>query len=236
MANRETNPNLVIVELAAERLEPLLSDVVFLGGCATGLLLTDNAAPPIRQTIDVDVITEVASLGAYHHLADQLRGLGFREDQSDGAPTCRWVIDVLILDVMPTHAEVLGFGNAWFQPALEQAVDFELPSGRWIRLVTAPYFLATKLAAFEGRGQGDYVMSHDLEDLVAVIDGRPELGVEVQDAEMKLKEHLASKFAALLATPAFLEALPGHLPADTASQARLPLLLTRIERLATMSN
>ena len=232
MAKRETNPNLTIVELAAERLGPLLSDVVFLGGCATGLLLTDNAAPPIRQTIDVDVITEVASLGAYHHLADRLRGLGFREDQSDDAPTCRWVIDGLILDVMPTHADVLGFGNAWYQPALEQAVDFELPSGRRIRMVTAPYFLATKLAAFEGRGQGDYVMSHDLEDLVAVVDGRPELGVEVQAAESELREHLASKFAALLELPAFIDALPGHLPADSASQARLPLLMARIKQLA----
>lgn len=62
---REQNPNLRILELAVKRLESLADDMVFLGGCATGLLLTDVAAPPIRITQDVDVITEVASLGDY---------------------------------------------------------------------------------------------------------------------------------------------------------------------------
>lgn len=48
MANRAP-PRLFILELAAERLGPLLSDVVFIGSCATGLLLTDNAETPIRR-------------------------------------------------------------------------------------------------------------------------------------------------------------------------------------------
>jgi len=232
MPSRELNPNLTIVELAATRLEPLLGDVVFLGGCATGLLLTDAAAPPVRQTIDVDVIIEVMSLGGYYRLAERLRKLGFREDQSDDAPICRWVTEGLILDVMPTNAEVLGFGNEWYQPALEQAVAYQLPSGKWIGLVTAPYFLATKLAAFADRGQGDYVTSHDLEDLVAVLDGRPELVAEVQAAESVLKEHLAEQFAKMSNQTAFMDALPGHLPMDAASQSRVPLIKERIQQLA----
>jgi hypothetical protein len=52
-------------------------------------------------------------------------------------------------------------------------VSVELPSGAGVRSVSAPYFLATKLEAFDGRGSGDYLTSHDIEDLVAVIDGRP---------------------------------------------------------------
>lgn len=44
-----------------DRLGPLVEDFVFLGGCAVGLLLTDRAAPPVRATVDVDVITEVGS-------------------------------------------------------------------------------------------------------------------------------------------------------------------------------
>lgn len=39
----------------------------------------------------------------------------------------------------------------------------------------APYFCATKLEAFGGRGKNDYLASHDLEDLITVVDGRPEL-------------------------------------------------------------
>ena len=117
--------------------------MVFLGGCATGLLITDTAAPVIRATKDVDVITEVASLVDYHRLSERLRGLGFAEDQSEEAPICRWLGRGVILDVMPTEEKILGFGNPWYQPALENAMLVNLPSGREIKLVTAPYFLMT---------------------------------------------------------------------------------------------
>lgn len=171
--HREWNPNLQILEQAVEHLGPLADKMVFLGGCATGLLLTDSGAPPIRATRDVDVITEVASVPDYHRLSAKLRTRAFKEDQGLDAPICRWVRDDVLLDVMPTDPEIFGFGNEWYQSALEKAVVFELPSGNRIRMVTAPYFLATKLAAFAGRGKGDYLMSHDMEDIVAVLDGRP---------------------------------------------------------------
>jgi hypothetical protein len=87
--HRERNPNLEILESVVRQLGPLVDKMVFLGGCATGLLLTDIAAPPIRVTEDVDVITEVASLQDYYQLAEQLRARGFNEDQSPDAPICR---------------------------------------------------------------------------------------------------------------------------------------------------
>jgi hypothetical protein len=65
---RAQNPNLQILEFAVERLGELTNEIVFLGGCATGLLMTDAAAPPIRATQDVDVITEVATLAEYHRM------------------------------------------------------------------------------------------------------------------------------------------------------------------------
>jgi hypothetical protein len=87
-----------------------------------------------------------------------------------------------------------------------------LPSGRKIRIVTAPYFLATKLEAFDGRGGGNYMLSHDIEDIVAVLDGRPELVEEVRQAEDPLRRYLADRFTVLLQESRFLDALPGHLP------------------------
>lgn len=226
--HREGNPNLEILEMAVDHLGTLADDMVFLGGCATGLLLTDVAAPPIRATQDVDVITEVASLGDYHRLSGQLRKRGFKEDQSPDAPICRWVAAGVVLDVMPTRPEILGFGNEWYQPALDAAVAVELPSGKRIRMVTAPYFLVTKLAAFDSRGKGDYVASHDMEDIVAVLDGRPEITNEVKRADEVLRKHLITRFAALLRDTKFVASLPGHLPGDTASQARAPLVMERI--------
>lgn len=229
---RAQNPNLLILERAAAQLGSLLEEVVFLGGCATGLLITDRAAAPIRATTDVDVITDVAAVGDYYRLAERLREQGFREDVSEGAPVCRWLCESVVLDVMPTDPAVLGFGSPWYSPALEASELVALPSGQGIRMVTAPYFLATKLAAFDGRGEGDYLLSHDMEDIVAVLDGRAELLEELPQVDRKLREHLAARFAALLADSAFRDALPGHLPGDAASQARLPILIGRIESLA----
>jgi len=80
------DPNLWMVERIAAALGPLCEEVVFLGGAATGLLLTDPAAPSIRITRDVDVIVEVASRSAYHHLERELRERGFKLDTREGAP------------------------------------------------------------------------------------------------------------------------------------------------------
>ena len=59
---RRADPNLEILARAVARLGYLADRMVFLGGCATALLLTDPAAPEVRATQDVDVITEVGSL------------------------------------------------------------------------------------------------------------------------------------------------------------------------------
>ena len=107
-----------------------------------------------------------------------------------------------------------------------------MPSGSTIRVVSAPYFLVTKLVAFDGRGQVDYTASHDLEDIVALLDGRLEVVDEVRQCELTLREHLQNRLAALLTESRFLEALPGHMPGDAASQARVPIIVERLKALA----
>ena len=210
----------------------VVKEFVFLGGCATGLLIVDVAAPPIRETVDVDVIVQVLTRAEYYALSDRLRGAGFKEDTRDGAPICRWTNGRVLLDVMPTDPAILGFGNAWYAAAMEQAQDIELPSGQSIRLITSPYFLMTKLEAFAGRGAGDHQMSHDMEDLIAVVDGRPLIVEEVEQSEPTLRESLAQRFRELLADHRFTDSVSGHLPTDAVSQARAPLVLDRIKKIA----
>ena len=142
-----------LLEQMATRLKPLLAEVVFLGGCATQLLITDAAAAPIRITDDVDVIVEITSLPQYSNFSKRLRQLGFREDSSEGAPICRFIAYGLKLDVMPTDEKILGFSNRWYKSALKGAQTIEF-HGLKLRVVTAPHFLATKLEAFKGRGGG----------------------------------------------------------------------------------
>ena len=228
---KEWNPNLEILMLAVDRLGEVTDEIVFLGGCATGLLITDQAAPPVRETKDVDVIVEVATLAEYYRLSEKLRTLGFNEDQSEDAPLCRWILDDVILDVMPTDEKILGFSNQWYKDAMTTAVEYKLPNEKVIKVVTSPYFLATKIEAFEGRGKGDYLLSHDLEDVVSVIDGRPEIIDEVLNTDKNLKQYLIEKLKALHSEPRFIEALPGKLPGDESSQARIPIIIERLEKI-----
>ena len=47
-----------LLERAAAVLDDLLAEVVFLGGAAIELWITDPGAPPVRPTVDVDVVVE----------------------------------------------------------------------------------------------------------------------------------------------------------------------------------
>jgi predicted nucleotidyltransferase len=172
-------PNLDLLESAAQKLRPLLPEIVFVGGCATGLLISDPGAAPVRRTYDVDVISEIVSYADYAVFFERLRALGFTEDSREGAPLCRWQHGELVLDVMPLDASILGFSTRWYADALRTAVEVKLPSGLKFKAITAPYFLVTRIEAFRGRGHADYFGSHDLEDFITVIDGRPSLLQEV---------------------------------------------------------
>ena len=229
---RQQNPNLDLLMLAVDRLGNLADEMVFLGGCATGLLITDFAAPPIRVTKDVDAIVQVVSLNDYHRLSKKLRANGFAEDMSDGAPICRWTAENLVLDIMPTDPALLGFGNKWYEPAAMNAKTVQLPSGRSIRMVSAPYFLITKLEAFEGRGRGDYLMSHVIEDIVAVLDGRPELLDEVKQADAALVQDLSERFRILLQEDRFIESVSGHMPMGGTSPSRVRIILSTIKKIS----
>jgi hypothetical protein len=105
------DPNIEQLIAVARKVRPLLDDLVFVGGCATGLLITDPSASPVRATFDVDAIAKVSTYSAYVALAERLRDLGFCEDSSHGAPVCRWISGGLVLDVMPLDAKVLGFSK-----------------------------------------------------------------------------------------------------------------------------
>lgn len=231
MARRQ-NPNLEILMLAVDQLGELANEMVFVGGCATGLLITDSAAPPIRVTRDVDAIVQVTSKADYYQLSKKLRDQGFKEDVREDVPICRWVTDQVTLDVMPIDSQVLNFGNQWYAPAAANAEVVSLPSGKKIRMIAAPYFLITKLEAFHGRGGGDYLMSHDIEDIVAVLDGRGEIVDEVKQADVSLRKEVAGRFQNLLREGKFIDAVSGHMPTDETSQARVSIILATIKEIA----
>jgi predicted nucleotidyltransferase len=230
------DPNVMLLELVADRLGgELRSELVFVGGAVAGILITDPALPAIRATQDVDVIVHAAVLSDYHRIESALRARGFVNDTSPQAPICRWRVDSALVDVMPASEKILGFANRWYPLALESAVLTTLPSGLQIKVIGAAVFLATKLEAFRDRGNGDYLFSHDLGDLIAVVDGRDTLVDECGRADPMLRAYLKEWTNRLLGSSRFLEALPGHVPTDAGSQARVPDLVGKLRALGSLN-
>jgi predicted nucleotidyltransferase len=228
------NPNLTILELIAQALGPVCEEVIFVGGCATGLLLTQERAESIRITEDVDIVAQALTVRDYHLIEKKVRQQGFANDMRPDAPICRWVYKQVTLDLMPTVKDILGFANRWYPLAIETAQKVALPSGLQIRLICAPVFIATKLEAFKDRGmsksgQPDYLGSHDLEDIMTVLDRRPELLQECVSMPAELKNYLGAEFVELMDDIDFSTTLAGHLPGDAASQARLGSLRETIK-------
>jgi hypothetical protein len=147
--------NLKMLEMAADHLGPLLEEVVFLGGATVELWISDPAAPEFRPTVDVDVVVEIVTKADYYRFQDRVLERGFVHDAESGV-ICRFEHPDtgLILDVMPTEAQILGFENRWQGEAFLHAEKVPLPNGTSIKVVEAPYLLATKLDA-SGRAESE---------------------------------------------------------------------------------
>ena len=159
----------------------------------TSLLVTDEGAGLPRTTLDVDAIAEISSYAEYTAFGERLRALGFSEDTSEDAPLCRWVHSGTILDVMPLDEKILGFSNRWYPAAMEAATSHQLLRDLEIRVVTAPYFLRRKSRRSKVAARGDFLASHDLEDLIFVIDGRSTIVEEIRAETPLLREYLPTE-------------------------------------------
>lgn len=231
---RREHPNLAKIELIADALGALRDQLVFVGGCAVDLLLTDPAAAPARVTYDVDLVARVEALVGYRALEKEFSRLGFKRDMAQDAPICRWRFNNMEVDLMPMDSSVLGFANRWYPIAVETAQALMLSTGVAIRLISAPAFMATKFEAFFDRGRSDVLGSHDLEDIVNVLDGRPELVSEIALTEPELRRYLAAQCRSLLAMPDFINALPGMVFPDESLAGRVKLLEERLGQIAQL--
>lgn len=201
--------NLKQLSIIAKALADLLPRVTFVGGCTTVLLVDEAAYSGVRQTDDVDVIVDVGTYLEYQHFSTALRERGFVEDIS--GPICRWLYGSngtkIKLDVMSADAKALGFTNRWYKDSLHRTFNHPLHDDLQIKVVDPVYFLATKFEAFLDRGKGDY-FSHDLEDVVFVLENRSDFIRELMDAPDDLKHYLSGQAKNLL-NDEFLNILPG---------------------------
>lgn len=231
MAERLSD-NLVMLMRVVDRLAPLIDRFVFLGGAVTELFITAKGLVHPRQTKDVDTVVDVVNHGEYSEtLREELVRLGLVEDVREGAPVCRWILDDTIVDIMPTRGDILDFSCEWYQIAFDTAQPVMLPNQVMIRLVTPVCFLATKLTAFGDRGRRNPLASHDLEDVIAVIDGRAEIIDDVTTSPADLRAAIAARLRALLALRDAEDVIAAQLLPDAQSQDRLPIVIERIRSL-----
>jgi hypothetical protein len=205
----------------------LREQLVFVGGAVAGLLVTDPLADSVRATRDVDAVVST-SRAMFHRIEELVAERGFLRDASSDV-ICRWVHKAsgVLFDLIPVQPEVLGFSNRWYPYAVQTAETVDLGQGVTIRLVSAVAFVATKLEAFTSRGAGDFMSSHDLEDVLNIVDGREELVPEMRAAPAELREAVAATLAPLLANPDFANVLPGLI----AEPERAGLVMERLRNL-----
>ena len=152
-------------------------------------------------------------------IEEKLRKKGFTNDP-DSKVICRYTINNVVVDVMPTDQDILGFSNKWYEQAFATAQQFSLGDGYDIAIMLPEYLLATKLEAFKGRGKGDGRMSTDFEDIVFVLNNRVAIWQEMEQAAPEVRSYLHQTFSELMAIKYFGEWVEANLEFYEQGRAR----------------
>jgi hypothetical protein len=176
MSYRENITRIKAVYLA---LEELASEVVFVGG-ATVSLYSTRPETATRPTDDVDIVVEIMHYKDYAAIEAKLRSKGFINDIQSGV-ICRYIINGITVDVMPTSEEILGFSNKWYSEA------------------------------FVNRGENEGRFSPDFEDIVHVLNNRQPVWEEIRRANEPVKQYLNNEFQKLLSQKYIDEWIGAHL-------------------------
>lgn len=203
---------LSMLEAVAEALgDDLLERLVFVGGCSTALFITDPVTlEDVRATDDVDLIVDLAGYPAWAKLQENLKARGFQTSAEDEV-ICRMRLGPIKVDFMPDDEAILGFSNRWYRDGIESAETHQLSERFTIRRLAPALFLATKLEAWIGRGRGDMLGSRDLEDILLVVDGRPQIVDETRRAELPVRRFISEQIDSLLRAHDFEDFLAGNL-------------------------
>ncbi|MDE3181920.1 MAG: hypothetical protein KGM16_00765 [Bacteroidota bacterium] len=188
--------NISRIKEVKRALEPLKDNIVFVGG-ATVSLYAERMAGEVRPTNDVDLLVEIWSRWDFAEFEAKVRQLGFVNDMK-AKFLGRYILGDIIVDLMPTSPEILGFTNKWYKEGFKASVDFEIDETTTIKILPAEYFIATKIEAFKNRGHGDGRFSNDFEDLIFVLDNRDSIWNEIEAANPALRSYLAEEFETFL--------------------------------------
>ena len=227
--NTSADINRLRLRIVAQMLAQLGQAVVFVGGATVSLYADTTLTADIRPTDDIDVVVELATYGAYSDLEDRLRALGFQNDMMSGV-ICRYRVQGITVDIMPTDPTILGFSNRWYADGFQTAMHYRLDEQTTIRIFTLPYFVASKWEACKGRGGNDLRFSTDFEDIIFVLDQAADAELQLRQMPDELYAYFRSEFATLLSRADIEESIYSHLEPRFATirTQRIIKLLTRL--------
>jgi len=222
--------NSYMLEAVANGLAYLKEEMVFAGGAVAELYASNPEATDIRPTLDVDCVIEIHSYSAHTEVEDKLRSLGFVNDTTQGAPICRWNYQDILVDIMPSDSEVLGFSNRWYKEGIKSKILKTLPNGTDIFVFSPEYYLATKFEANKGRGGSDLRQSHDFEDIIYILDNCAELLDSISKTNETVKIYLKEECTNLLNNKGLVEGIESSLPFGSEKEAT-DIIIQRIKKI-----
>lgn len=210
---KNTIVNREAIKRVADALGDMNEDVVYVGGATVSLYADDPAAEDVRPTKDLDISLSLATSVELERAREELHRRGFIQSALDSV-ICRFRLGEILVDFMNTKAIDWAPANPWFGPGYDKRERINI-DGTSIFILPLPYFLASKFSAFENRGLNDPRTSHDLEDIIYIIDYRTDIQDQLRASPENVKNYLQNKLASLLDDPAMKEAIEGNLDYET---------------------
>lgn len=224
--------NIQTIAEVAKGLQELRQKMVFVGGAVISIYTDDEAAEEIRPTGDIDLTIQVTGYAGWVQMQERFGQLGFLPDPQ-GHSICSYLYQGISVDIMPSEDGPFGPSNRWYKPGFETMKEVVVNDEIAIQILSAPYFLATKLEAFNSRG-GDYRTSHDFEDIVYVIDNRINIVEEICDADEAVKTFIQNELSKIAPNP-YLEEIIRTQIHPLIVDERYPIVLDKIKRIISRS-
>ena len=203
------------LQMIAEGMQDLNERLVYVGGALAGSYASDPAALEPRPTTDVDCVVNSANYAEHAAFEEQLRKQHFQNDTESEPPViCRWVYNGELVDVMSYEEKSLSFGNRWYRPGFEHREQYQLPSGKKIYRLPAPYYIATKIDALLSRGGNDWRGAKDFEDIIYVLNYCTDFMTRFCATETDVQQYLSEQFAQMLQRPNLNEEIECAISAD----------------------
>jgi hypothetical protein len=209
--------NITRIKAVNNALGELKHHVVFVGG-ATVSLYADRMTEEVRPTEDVDILVELWSRWSYAEFEEKLRQLGFKNDTT-AKFVGRYVIEGVIVDLMPIAGDILGFSNIWYSEGFKAAIEHKVDEYNSVKIFPSPYFIASKIEAFKNRGKGDGRISSDFEDIIFVLENRNSIWDELSKTKGPLNNYLRKEFITMLKNQYFEEWTDAHTGFGSSSSA-----------------